>query len=214
MSINYSQQEWDQLVAKFPSGTQMTGTVRDQQHYGVWVTLDKLPKVPALLEIIHFQIRETDPKHRITFPEDYPAVGTKIVSRIMVWAEKPDQVRLTQLSYEEKMMLEIPSNFEWLKPWEPYSDEGNFVLNEFHIEICENHTLFGMNVRVVGRRSDCDDVLFITDDLQKPIVVVHLTWTGKVETDPTWPDTRIFKGWQDLIDRCLIEDHRKYLLDE
>lgn len=97
MTKKHTQEEWDELVAKHPAGTPVTGTVSSRQVYGVWVTLDEIPDVPALLEIIHFKVLAADAHHKIEFPEDYPAEGTRIESRILGWCEKPIDVRLTQL---------------------------------------------------------------------------------------------------------------------
>ena len=62
-------------MAKFPPGTPVRGIVTGSQVFGVLVRLDDLPDVPALLEIIHFKVIETDAQHRIEFPADYPPVG-------------------------------------------------------------------------------------------------------------------------------------------
>jgi len=53
--------------------------------------------------------------------------------------------------------------------------------------------LFGRAVHAVARRSDCDDVLFTTGS---EAFVVHLTWIGKMETDPQWPYTVGYSGWE------------------
>lgn len=99
MTKKYSQEEWDQLIEKYPPGTPVSGTVSNQQTYGVWLVLGELPDVPALLEIIHFEINETIPKHRIQL-DDYPAVGTLINTRILWWSKRPKDVRLTQLTHD------------------------------------------------------------------------------------------------------------------
>lgn len=99
MSIEYTQEEWDRLAEQYPPGTRVTGSVSKQQLYGVWVTLDDLPDVPALLEIIHFEIVEADRENRIEFPDDYPDIDSQIRARILGWCEKPKDVRLTQLSH-------------------------------------------------------------------------------------------------------------------
>ena len=105
-----------------------------------------------------------------------------------------------------------PRDIKWLDPWIPESDEDGLLAKELRREVCDRHILFGINVQAVGRRIDCDDVLFISDDSQKPIAVVHLTW--QIESDPTWPITRIFSGWQDWIEHCLMSDHNEYTDDE
>lgn len=77
----------------------MSGKVSSQHVYGVWVTLNELPEVPALLELIHFEMIESHPEKRIQFPEDYPVVGSVISCRILGWCLLPKDVRLTQLSH-------------------------------------------------------------------------------------------------------------------
>ena len=95
----FTQSEWDSLIERFPNGTSVSGVVAACPVFGVWITLDDLPDVPALLEIIHFAIRETDPEHRIEHPVDYPDVGSRITARILGWCANPKDVRLTQLSH-------------------------------------------------------------------------------------------------------------------
>jgi ribosomal protein S1 len=95
----FTQEEWDALMAKYPPGSPVEGVVTSCQVFGVFVRLDELPDVPALLEIIHFKVNETEPRHRIEFPADYPPVGARIEGRILAWCLRPNDVRLTQLSH-------------------------------------------------------------------------------------------------------------------
>jgi len=95
----HSQEEWDNLIDAYPAGTPMTGIVKSQQQYGVWVTLDELPEIPALLEIIHFEAIETAPNQKLTFPDGFPAIGQPISCRVLGWCKFPKDVRLTQLSH-------------------------------------------------------------------------------------------------------------------
>ena len=53
--MGFTQDEWDALLAKFPPGTPVNGVVSSCQVFGVFVRLDEMPDVPALLEIIHFK---------------------------------------------------------------------------------------------------------------------------------------------------------------
>ncbi|TWT59108.1 hypothetical protein KOR42_24970 [Thalassoglobus neptunius] len=101
-----------------------------------------------------------------------------------------------------------PRGIKWLDPWIPEPDEDGLLAKELRREVCDCHILLGVNTRADGTRIDCDDVLFVTDDPRKPIAVVHLTW--KFETDPTWPVTSIFNGWQDWIENCMMKDHSDY----
>lgn len=95
----YAQAEWDDLIAAYPLGTPVSGEVVNQQVFGVFVRLDQLPEVKALLEIIHFGLRVAEPLHRIAFPADYPTVGDRIEARVLAWSVSPLDVRLTQLQH-------------------------------------------------------------------------------------------------------------------
>jgi hypothetical protein len=109
-----------------------------------------------------------------------------------------------------KLLIEPPANMEWLTPWEPVGESGDGLVRELKKELGSGHVLHGSAVAAVGRRIDCDDVLFATPDASKPLAVVHLTWSGHAETDPTWPTTAVYKDWQDWISRCLVPDHQAY----
>jgi len=95
----FTQEEWDVLIAAYPPGTPVSGEVVHTAMFGVFVRLDQLPEVTALLEIIHFGLLVGDPQHRIEFPADYPAAGTRIEARVLAWSLKPRDVRLTQLQH-------------------------------------------------------------------------------------------------------------------
>lgn len=95
----HTQDEWNLLISQHPPGTTVSGTVIGRQRFGVFVRLDDLADVPALLEIIHFEMNETSPNDVIPFPTGYPQIGDKIQARILAWCAKPNDVRLTQLSH-------------------------------------------------------------------------------------------------------------------
>jgi ribosomal protein S1 len=97
----YSQEEWNALMAAYPPGTAVSGEVVRREVFGVFVRLDALPEVVALLEIIHFRLRVDEPGHRIEYPEDDPAVGERIDALILGWCLVPKDVRLTQLQHLE-----------------------------------------------------------------------------------------------------------------
>ena len=46
-------------------------------------------------------------------------------------------------------------------------------------ELSAGHPLYDMPTRAVGRRQDCDDVLFSIEDGSGRVAVVHLTWTQR-----------------------------------
>jgi len=97
--MEFTQQEWDALMAKYPPGTSVGGVVTACHHFGVFIRVNELPEVPALLEIIHFKFNEENPQHHIEFPADYPSVGSRVEARILGWCLRPKDVRLTQLSH-------------------------------------------------------------------------------------------------------------------
>ena len=97
----FTQEEWDALIAAYPPGTPVSGEVIHRATFGVFVRLDQLPEVTALLEIIHFGLRAADPDHRIQFPADYPANGTRVEARVLAWCATPKDVRLTQLPHPD-----------------------------------------------------------------------------------------------------------------
>jgi ribosomal protein S1 len=97
--VEFTQEQWDDLIARYPAGTLVSGTVTNCQVFGVFVRLDELPDVPALLELIHFHEVEAEPGRRIEYPAGYPPVGSRVEARVLAWCAKPKDVRLTQLSH-------------------------------------------------------------------------------------------------------------------
>ena len=63
--------------------------------FGVFVDIGLDPRIPVLLEIIHFKVIEVQPGHRINSPEDYPAVGDEIEADILAYSVKPHDIRLS-----------------------------------------------------------------------------------------------------------------------
>jgi ribosomal protein S1 len=114
--------EWEKLQAILPRGSYVKGRVVSVHPFGVFVDIGLDPRIPVLLEIIHFKIRQDDPEHRISFPEDYPAVGDEIEARILAYSMKPHDIRLTQFSHLEWI------HSQWLKEsQEPSDDSGGTV---------------------------------------------------------------------------------------
>jgi len=96
-----SQPEWDELQEKLPRGSRVKGRVRSVHPFGVFVDIGLDPRIPVLLEIIHFKVIEEQPGHRIRSPEDYPKIGDEIEARILAYSMRPHDIRLTQLSHLE-----------------------------------------------------------------------------------------------------------------
>jgi hypothetical protein len=98
-----------------------------------------------------------------------------------------------------------------LPPWEYVAasvHEG--LLKELRREIATGHPLYEVKASVVARRQDCDDVLFAIEGHASAFAVVHLTWTGKQESNPAWPSTRLYPDWQAWVDTCMRPDHQEW----
>jgi hypothetical protein len=95
---------------------------------------------------------------------------------------------------------------EWLRPWEPIEGSPEAFTAELKRELAASHPLFGVEVRAIGQ-GFCDDVLFQLHDGSTRVAVVHLTWAGRVEADPRWPDTVIYDSLQDWVDRGMKPDN-------
>jgi len=83
---------------------------------------------------------------------------------------------------------------QWPEPWHDVSDqqEANGLAGELHRELSKGHPLFGVAVRTLARRHDCDDVLFALEDDSGQVAVVHLTWTMSPPERLPWPDCTLY----------------------
>ena len=100
-------------------------------------------------------------------------------------------------------------NLEWLDPWFP-SSPG--LENELKKEIGGSHPLFGQEAISIGRRGDCDDVLFLLPKNSQPLAVVHLTWNETTEQSLEWPQTTFYSSLDDWIERCMKRDHLEFTI--
>jgi hypothetical protein len=107
--------------------------------------------------------------------------------------------------------MAIPKNITLLKPWEAISDTEE---QQNHTALpCERlkrdlpggHVLSRVDVKIVARRIDKDDVLCELEGAEYPLAVVHMTW--RKETDPRWPRTRFFRDWQYWVEEAMLPDH-------
>ena len=117
-----NQTEWEELQATLPRGSHVKGRVVSVHPFGVFVDIGLDPRIPVLLEIIHFEVIEDQPGHRINSAEDYPTVGDEIEARILAYSMKPHDIRLTQLSHLEWI------HSKWLKQQQtqtPGEDDGS-----------------------------------------------------------------------------------------
>ena len=98
-----------------------------------------------------------------------------------------------------------------LKPWIVPSDNDALV-SEFLREVRPDGILYQIKIVALAMRCDCDDVLFSIDDGTGRVAVVHLTWSGKQDSNKGWPETIIFESYQSWIEMCMIPDHDEYNL--
>ena len=103
----------------------------------------------------------------------------------------------------------IPGDeIHFLIPWHKYPVKKTYLEEELLREISEKHILYGKKVNAIAHRQDCDDVLFeLTDDPYR-YAVVHLTW--RIESNPEWPSTSLYKDWLDLYNNCIVPDHIEF----
>jgi hypothetical protein len=59
-------------------------------------------------------------------------------------------------------------------------------------ELAAGHPLFGLALRTLARRQDCDDVLYAIEDGTARVAVVHLTWTPSPPDVPPFPCAVIY----------------------
>jgi ribosomal protein S1 len=84
-----SQEEWDGLQTTLPRGSRVTGRVVSVHPFGVFVDIGLDPRIPVLLEIIHFKVVQNQPRLGISSADFYPAVGDEIEARILAYCMSP-----------------------------------------------------------------------------------------------------------------------------
>lgn len=69
------------------------------------------------------------------------------------------------------------------------------IETELQSEVCPGHLLYRVKCRAVAfNADDTNEFLFVTDNPTVPLAFVHLTY--KAETDPVWPYTIPYHGWE------------------
>ena len=108
----------------------------------------------------------------------------------------------------------MTSDINWLEPWDSLTVESNYFEKELYREVSEQHILFNKTVTALGRRYDCDDVLFEIHNSVFNFAVVHLTYSSRREEEQRYPRTKTYKDLNHWINECMIPDHSEYTLDE
>lgn len=96
---------------------------------------------------------------------------------------------------------------EWRLPWK--QSHSIFYSLGFGRTFPRGHRLFRKRLKELGRRIDCDDVLYSIKNETPKVAVVHLTY--RVETDPKWPTTQIYESLEDFFEKRLIPDAKEYV---
>jgi len=106
--------------------------------------------------------------------------------------------------------MQLAADFHWLPPWAGVGDMADSLDTELAAkELSGQHCLHGKSVHAIAKRDDCDDTLFAIDR-EKRVAVVHLTWSGRTESDDNYPVTEIYHDWQDWVDSCLLPEYRRF----
>lgn len=102
-------------------------------------------------------------------------------------------------------------NAQILPPWRSVldGDEATKLVAELRRELAPNHPLAGRKMAVCARRIDQDDILVSIEDVDKPLVTVHLTWRKGKEIDPRWPRTRFFSSWEEWTRTEMLPAHQE-----
>lgn len=103
-------------------------------------------------------------------------------------------------------------NFNWLEPWDKLHTEASSLEKELYEEVGTSHVLYGKKVTAIGRRFDCDDVLFQVHDAEFKYAVVHLTYSTETEENPIFPHTTIYIDLNDWITRGMMPDYSEYAI--
>jgi hypothetical protein len=100
------------------------------------------------------------------------------------------------------------SEIEWREPWYSIEDQPDIqaaLEAELQRELGPGHFLAGRAMRAIGRRDDCDDVLYRLSGA-KGFAVVHLTWSRSREVDAVWPGARLLPDENAVNVDCIRPD--------
>ena len=78
------------------------------------------------------------------------------------------------------------------------TSQASAMTSELTHEICNEHILYGKDLHVIARKDGRDDFLFVGEDLESKLYVVHLTW--RKEPTPEWPMTTSFEDKNDFFE--------------
>ena len=98
------------------------------------------------------------------------------------------------------------------EPWVTVGPEEAAKLEvELTFELSLLHHLSVVDRRAVARRIDSDDILIELDPHLCECAVVHLTWSGRTEMQPGFPQTELFTTFSDFVEERMMVDHQSYV---
>lgn len=103
----------------------------------------------------------------------------------------------------------------FIEPWHSLAEgsssaDARRLVIELQRELAPTHPLFKKTVAAIARRYDCDDVLFYVSKSPEQYAVVHLTWTGKQERWPSWPETDLYDSFDEFVEQRMKTDASEY----
>ena len=103
-------------------------------------------------------------------------------------------------------LLKIQMQIDFVEPWVAVNSERVLLEEELRRELSPDNTLSGFNMWAIGRRVDCDDVLFEVCDAKTDfkLALVHLTWSGRVESS-FWPRMKLFADAEVFINQVRLD---------
>jgi len=140
--------------------------------------------------------------------QDAPIDDWLIVNQAL--SSEADPTKWEGLLYDVLQADQFKS-IDWRLPWERVAP-SQFV-SELIKEVGPEHPFAQARTIAVGRRIDCDDVLFFLPGERPAFAVVHLTWRGARE-QPGWPSMHWYRSIEDWIENCMAPDHSDYGGDE
>jgi hypothetical protein len=102
---------------------------------------------------------------------------------------------------------------EWLVPWHSVADDPAQVAGmerQLGRELATGHPLFGMVVRTLARRQDCDDVLFAVEDGSGRVAVVHLTWAASLPERLPFPCAVMYPSFEAWVAEGMRADAEEF----
>jgi hypothetical protein len=110
-------------------------------------------------------------------------------------------------------LLKLVMQIDFIEPWIAVDNERDAFEKELRRELSPQAALSAYTLRAIGRRVDCDDVLFEICGVRAEYVLalIHLTWSSKTER-LLWPTTTFFVTAEDFINNKMLLDAQDYNL--